>query len=184
MDEKLLNRIISVAYGDASFIEKLKIYSLAKKNSEVKNLLEEYKRTANQTHSIKLENLSEEVIENIKNVTNTKHYQENSIFNDFYSFVFRRPVFTSAIAVMIILAMVSTFIVKRPEIHQQYTQQEIENADKQVKHSLALIAGVFKKTSLTVEKDVLTDRVSIPIKESFNLVNEYLQGDNKNEKVN
>ena len=56
-------------------------------------------------------------------------------------------------------------------------------ADQQVKHSLALIASVFKKTTTTVEKDILTDRVSKPIKESFNLVNEYLEEDN-NENIN
>ena len=57
-------------------------------------------------------------------------------------------------------------------------------ADQQVKQSLAIIAGVFKKTTATVEQDVLTDRVSKPIVESFNLVNDYLQGENKNEKLN
>lgn len=184
MDEKLLNRIISVAYGDASLFEKYKIYRLANKNSEIRNLLNNYKRTAKHTHSIKLESVSDEVLKKVKNTTNIDENNNKSMLFDFYTFVFRRPAFTAAIVGIFILAIISTFVIKRPEIHQQYTQQEIETADKQVKQSLALIAGVFKKTSLTVEKDVLTDRVSLPLMESFNLVNDFLQGENKNEKTN
>jgi hypothetical protein len=184
VDEKLLNRIISVAYGDAKFIEKYKIYRLANKNAEIKNLLDEYKRTAKKTHSIKLESANDDVLKKVKSITNVESNNNNTMVFDLYSFIFRRPAFTAAILGIFILAVVSTFIIKRPEIHQQYTQQEIEAADMQVKQSLALIAGVFKKTSITVEKDVLTNRVSIPLMESFNLVNDYLQGENKNEKTN
>lgn len=183
MDEKLLNMIISVAYGDASIAEKIKIYFLARKSREVKSLLEEYKAVAEKSHGLRLDECPGDLVDNVKLITNSDEKKEKSLLFDLYSFVFRRPAISAAILSLFILALVSTFVIKRPEIHEQYSKQEIEEADIQVKHSLALIAEVLKKTSNTVEKDVLTDRVSKPIKESFNLVNEYLQGEN-NESIN
>ena len=184
MEEKLLNRIISVAYNAASIWEKFKIHRLANQDSEVKAILNEYKKVASQTHNIEQEYCPDEIIKKVKNINKIKSSKENTLLFDLYSFVFRRPAISAAIFSVFILAFVSTLIFKRPEIREQYSKQEIELADSQVKHSLALIGEVFRKTTLTVEKDVLTDRVSIPIKESFNLVNDYLQGDNKNEKLN
>ncbi len=175
MNKKLLNRIISVAYGDASFIEKLKIYRLASKNSEIKLILNNYKKTANATHNIGLEECPSKIIDVVQKQNKNQSFDKNSLLFDLYSFVFGKPLVSMAIFSIIFLALVSTLIFKRPEIHQQYSKQEIELADQQVKQSLALIAGVFNKTKLTVKNDVLTDRVSRPIKESFNLVNEFLE---------
>lgn len=184
MEEKLLNRIISVAYGDSTFWEKYRIHKLAKQDPQIMAVLEQYQKVARKTHNLDLEDCPDEILEQVKNDSKVNQNRENSLLFDLYSFVFRRPAITTAIFSVFILALVSTIIFKRPEIHQQYSSQEIELADQQVKQSLALIAGVFKKTSLTVERDVLTERVSKPIKESFNLVNDYLQGENNNENIN
>jgi len=184
VEEKLLNKIISVAYGESTFWEKLKINRLAKQNPKINTVLEQYKKVANKTRNLDLEYCPDEIIEKAKKTSSFRQNKENSLLFDLYSFVFRRPAVSTAIFSVFVLALVSTIIFKRPEIHQQYSNKEIELADQQVKHSLALIASVFKKTSLTVEKDVLTERVSKPIKESFNLVNDYLQGENNNENIN
>lgn len=183
MDEQLLNRIISVAYKDATFLEKIKIYKLANKNPEVKATLNEYKTVAVQTHKIDLDLCPDEVVQNSKKISKMKPIKENSLIFDIYSFIFGKPAVSFAILSLFVLALASTFIFTRIEIHQQYSKQEIELADKQVKHSLALIGEVFKKTTKTVEEDVLAYRVSKPIKESLNLIDNYLQGD-KNENIN
>ena len=52
ISKELLERIISVAYGSASFLEKRRINKLASESETIKKLLEEYKRTANAVHSI------------------------------------------------------------------------------------------------------------------------------------
>lgn len=184
MEQKLLNRIISVAYDDANLLEKFKIYRLASRDPNVKSILSEYKKVASKAHKMQLDYCPDELVEDTSQITKIKAKSEKSLFFDLYSFIFKQPAISAAIVSVFILALVSTFVIQRPEIHQQYTQQEIEVADQQVKQSLAIIAGVFKKTTTTVEEDVLTDRVSKPIVESFNLVNDYLQGENKNEKLN
>jgi hypothetical protein len=184
VEEKLLNRIISVAYNDATLLEKFRIYRLASKDIKVKSVLDEYKKVAKQTHKVVLDYCPDELVKDVSKITKIKSDSDKSLFFDLFSFIFQKPAISAAILSVFILALVSTFIIQRPEIHQQYTQKEIEVADKQVKQSLAIITGVFKKTSTTVEEDVLTERVSRPIVESFNLVNDYLQGENKNEKLN
>lgn len=183
MDDKLLNSIIRVAYGEASFLEKLKIRKLAEGNSEIRGLLEKHIQIANTSRNLEAEAFPQELLKNVKNITKVGSPKEKSLFFDIYSFIFMRPAISAAIFSVIILSLISTLVFKRPEIHQQYSRQEIEVADQQVKQSLALIASVFKKTTTTVEKDILTERVSKPIKESFNLVNEYLEEDN-NENIN
>lgn len=183
MNEKLLNRIISVAYDDATHWEKFRINRLAKKYPEIESILNKHKKIAQQTHFIGLEECPNDILENIKRTTSSIKKREQSLIFDLYSFLFRKPAISAAIVSLFLIALVSTFIIKRPEIHEQYSKREIELADQQVKQSLALISGIFRKTSQTVEKDILTDRVSKPIKESFNLVNDYLQGD-KNENYN
>jgi len=183
VNEKLLNRIISVAYGDSSLLEKIKIRRLAKTNPEIKALLDTYSNTAEKTHRIELEQYHNNITEEIKRPIIKHNKYEKSLGYDFYSFVFGRPALSAAILSIIILALISTFVFQRPEIHEQYSKQEIEAADLEVKQSLALIANVFKKTTSTVENEVLTERVSKPIKESLNLVNNYFEGD-KNENIN
>jgi hypothetical protein len=183
VNDKLLNRIISVAYGDATFLENVKIARLARRDQEVKSVLEEYRKVANKTHGLNLEDCPNEVIKSVKLLSNSNSKKDTSLLFDLYSFLFRRPAVSAAIFSVFVLALISTFIIKRPEIHQQYSQREIIQADVEVKHSLALIAEVFKKTSLTVEKDILTDRVSKPIKESLYIVNDYIQGED-NENIN
>ena len=92
MNEKLANRIISVAYGDVSLWEKFKIRQLAKKNPAVNSMLDEYTKIAEQTHNIDLESCPNEIIDKTKHGTKSTQTREQSIFFDLYSFLFRRPV--------------------------------------------------------------------------------------------
>ncbi len=184
MNEKLLNKIISVAYGDASIKDKLNIYLLSLKNEEIKKVLNEHKRIASAAHNLDLEECPDNVIEKVSESIKANNLRSKSMLVDLYSIFFRRPILSGAVATVIVLAVISTFIFERPEIKQQYTQQQIEQADSEVKYSLALVANVLNKTKRTIEKDVIQDKVNKPIKESLFIINDYLQGDKKNENVN
>lgn len=184
MKEELLNKIISVAYGDSNIKDKISIYLLSLKNEEARKVLNEHKRIASATHNLELEECPDNVIEKVSASIKAEDLRSRSMFGDLYSIFFRRPLLTGAVAGTIVLAVVSTFIFDRPEIKQQYTQQQIEQADSEVKYSLALVANVLNKTKKTIEKDVFQDRVNKPIKESLYIINDYLEGDKKNENVN
>ncbi len=106
------------------------------------------------------------------------------MLSDIYTILFGRPLLSGTLATVFILAIISTFIFKRPEIKQHYTKQQIEIAEKQTRETFELIASVLNKTKNTVEQEVLANRVSKPIKQSLNLVNDYLEGENTNENIN
>lgn len=72
INEKLLNRIISVAYGDANIVDKIKINVLALRNPEIKRLLAEYKITARSIGNLEKEDCPDEILENIKINTGIK----------------------------------------------------------------------------------------------------------------
>ncbi|MFZ1289284.1 MAG: hypothetical protein WAR79_04310 [Melioribacteraceae bacterium] len=184
MNEELLDRIIDVAYGNASLLDKIKIYLMSLKDSEIKITLNEYRKTFAATRNLELEECPDSVINKVSKLLSSERIDSHSMLSDVYTIIFRRPVISGAFAVVFVLAIVSTFIFKRPEIKQHYTKQEIEIADLQVKQSFALISNVLNKTKNTVEQEVLANRVSKPITKSLYLVNDYLKGENKNENIN
>ena len=50
LDQKLIDKAIKVAYGDAGIVELFYIYFKAISNKEVKKILEEIKHTSNAVH--------------------------------------------------------------------------------------------------------------------------------------
>ena len=97
MDDKILNSIIRVAYGEASFLEKLKIRKLAKRDSEISNLLEKHIQIANASRNLEMEAFPEEILKNVKDITRVGSPKEKSLFFDIYSFIFMRPAISAAI---------------------------------------------------------------------------------------
>ena len=51
IDEKLLDKIIAVAYSDAALYDRLVVWLNSKSDPEIKKLLDEYKLTAASVHS-------------------------------------------------------------------------------------------------------------------------------------
>lgn len=184
MNEELLNKIIETAYGNASVADKIKIYFLAYKNSEVKKVLMDYKATADKVKNLGIENCPDHLINNISKTIKSENINSHSLLSDIYNILFNRPILSGTLAAVFILAVLSTFIFNRPEIKQQYTKQQIEQADAEVKYSLSLVANVLNKTKSTIENDVLQEKVNKPIKESLFIINDYINGENKNENIN
>ncbi len=67
MNEELLNKIIDVAYGNASLFDKVKIYLMSLKNSEIKNLLHEYKKQHHQLKNLELEDCPDHLLIKFQN---------------------------------------------------------------------------------------------------------------------
>ena len=66
MDENILDKIISVAYKDASLKDRINVYFLAKKNPEVKKLLTEYRETAGNARKVPMEECPDSVITSLE----------------------------------------------------------------------------------------------------------------------
>ena len=185
IDEQLHDKIISVAYGDAGLIDKIKIYLLANNNVEVKSLLNEYKSTSKAVHSIEKEFMPEELLARIKTETGIKNNENRSFFFDFYSFIFSRPVISAAAAVILIAVIITSAFLKGPGLsNSTYSPEEIALANKQAKQALAIVGKVFNQTEKAIKNDILAKRVGQPINKGLTIVNDLFKEENKDEKLN
>jgi hypothetical protein len=165
IDEEILDKIIAVAYKDASFKERISIYFLAKKNVEVKRLLNEYGETAGNVKKVPLEECPDPVIKSIE--LKTKKEKKSFIIKQAYAF---------AITIIVISTLVFVLLNQNKEKKPVYTKAEVAQAEMQVKTSLAILNRVFKKTENLIEDDILPKKVGEPIQKSFSIINQVLIG--------
>jgi len=175
INPKLIDKIINVAYGDASISERMIVNWKAFRNDEVRRILDEYKTTANSVHSIRKEELPEYVIESVRRRIEFENESENLISKIYFVF-FRKPIFSAAIVGMFVLALVSVLIFKQPATTSKYSKTEIELAQQQLGESIAIVNKVFTKAEQKLDKEIIYDRVSKQLNKGLNLVNEYLIG--------
>jgi hypothetical protein len=178
--EELTDNIISVAYGDAGFFEKVRIYKLAREYPEVKSMLNEYSKTAKSVHSIKKDECPDSVLDNIVVAQKLKNRSSSFLF-DIYTAVFSKPA-VSAIAVVVFAVVLIVSVSIDNGNYNGYTQAEIEQARQQTKQALALVSGIFSKTEDSIKNDILVDKISKPINNGVKAVNDlFIDKEKKNE---
>lgn len=180
-DELTEHLIISVAYGDCTFAERVKLWFLLKKSPGLKTLFEEYKTTAD-----KVKNLSVTEYENASFLNEFVKPKIN-LFDDSpvektASLFIRKPFAFSSAVVLTVAAITLGIIFNKPLNSPQYSEEEIARANMQVKESLALIGTVLNKTQNTIEEEIFSKRVAKPINKGINTVNNLFSNGGKNEK--
>ncbi len=174
IDEKLIDSIICVAYGDADLADRLKVYFYSLKNPKVKELLREYKQTAGAVHSYKTLECPNDVVGSAKNrVRDVEKLKRRKSY--YFGALYARPLF-AAVATLIIIAVVSFFITKKQSEEKRYSKAEVVKAEEQVKQSLAIVGKVFRKTENRLTEDILEKQVTPPIKKGFDTINNLLNG--------
>jgi len=180
MTDKLINKIISVAYGDANIFDIIHIKILAIKNREVSKLLNEYKATACEVRTLKEEVLPEEIMNKVAARIGAKTENKTNFTNDILSLFITRPIITSAAALILILSLVTTMFILRQNNDTLYTQEEIEKAGLQTKQVFETISEIFSKTENYVKENVLKENVAKPMTKSFNKITKAIkEGDVK-----
>ncbi len=175
INPKLIDKIINVAYGDASIIERMIVYWKASRNDEARKILEEYKATAISVHNMERENLPEYVIESVRRRIEFENESENLISKIYFA-LFTKPIFSAAVVSIFVLAIISMFLFRQPAPTHEYSKAEIELAQRQLGESLAIVNKVFNKAEEKLDKEIINDRVSKQLNKGLNLVNEYLIG--------
>lgn len=168
ISEDYLDKIISVAYGDAGVIDRLKIYFDSFKNKKVKELLNEFKATANEVHSIKEEAYAG-ILPEVKSNPISTMVSSLGIF-------LKRPALSSAFVLIVIGSIAGYLLIKNNAKYNGYTKSEITLAEMQAKESFAIVAEIFSRTSNKMKEDILNKKLNDPIKRSFNIFNNYLIG--------
>lgn len=167
ISEEYLDKIISVAYGDAGFVDEIKIYLDSKRNPEVKKLLNEYKKTARGVNSLSQEKY--------KGDLPVKGPQLSNWLLVYFSIFIRKPVLSAALALMITAGVAGYYIINQNSVsYDGYTPSEMALAEKQAKESFAIVASIMNRTKDQLEKNVFENKINKPIKKSLTVVNTYL----------
>jgi len=175
MNEKLKDKVICVAYGDASLLEKLKIYRLASKNQEVKQILDEYSKIAKIVHSIPEEEFTEKP--KIKLFIN----EPKSLLEEIYLIVIGKPLISFASAVLLVFAISFSIINNKELSYEGYSIAEVKKASLDTKQALQIVNSIFTKAEDKIKYEILTEEVSKPINEGMNTINKLFKKEKKNE---
>lgn len=175
ISEELLDRIISVAYGSASFLEKRRIEKLASENESVQKLLDEYKNTANAVHSIQKEKYNGEL--KIKTITESN----KSILDDIYQILIGKPVISAVASILLIFVITFSLFNNKELTYEGYSLAEVEKANFESKQALLIINKIFSETGEQLTNDILINEVSKPIREGMNIVNKLFNKEKKHE---
>jgi hypothetical protein len=178
MNEELKLKIISAAYGDCSIKDKISVWLLTKKEPDCKKLYDEYKKTARSVHMLTPEKCPAELVENAFNKVSN---ESSSRRTEAIAILFGRPALVSAISIALLATIIITFRATRNNDTGNYTKQEVVEAEKQVKESLAIISKVLNKTSKKIGEDILPNNVSKPIKQGIEVINQLFPKGDKND---
>ena len=174
IDEKLLEKVISVAYGDAGWLEKFVVNRKAKGNPEIEAMLDQYRTTAGSVHRLKDEDLADSIVNSVFERT-SKSYHKNSFGSFIYSRFFARPIL-SAGTIGIVVLIVFALLFFQPKEEIRYTKDEIELAQKQLQESISIVNKVFRKAGHQLDTNVLPNHVDKHLNKGLYIINDYLIG--------
>ncbi len=164
MNEKLLNKIITVAYGDANFFDQIFVRVLALKNNEVKSVFNEYSLTAKEVKNLKQKNYN---VKTDFTVVINKTRKRKTNYN---------PAF-AVLSAVIIVSLITVFIFNNTSTQTaHYSNKEIDLAKKQVEKSLFVVSRILNATEKTVTEDIIIKKVSNPIRKRLSILNDLLSG--------
>jgi len=175
IDEKLLDKIIAVAYNDAGFYDRVVVWINSRRDPEIEKLLYEYKLTASYVHSLEEKMLPEANLKSVYHKIGRRENPEPAV-PFIYSFIFSKPLVSSAVMGFFIVTIVSALLFYKPQPEQKYTKAEIELAQQQLGESLAIVNKVFQSTEEKIDVEVLSKHVSKPLNKGLIYLNDYLIG--------
>ena len=178
INEDLLNRIIAVAYRDAGLYNRLAVWIKAKKDPKIKNLLDEYRHTADSVHNIKPEEISFNIHESLHDKVKLQSWHKGAASKLSYAFysVFAKPVYAATSVTIILVAVIAFILFMQPSPKHSYTKAEIKLAQEQLEQSFAIVGKIFSEAENKLDKDVMTKHVSKPLNKGLNFLNDYLIG--------
>jgi hypothetical protein len=178
LDQKLIDKIIKVAYGDAGIVDRIYVNFKSSSDQKILGLLKEYKHTVNAVHTLKQKNAPDHIIETVKNYVMGKDQRESlsSRFSRAFFILFgKRAIPVTALGIVLIL-IVSFFVFREPAPSHKYSKAEIMLAEKQFRQSIAIIGDVFQKAEKNFSHEVLDKQINKNLNRGYSLVNNILTG--------
>ena len=178
LDQKLIDKTIKVAYGDAGIVDWLYIRFKALTNNEIKSLISEYKETAIAVHNLQQEDAAEHIIKRVKDYTNSYNPRKSFLSGISYGLItlWNKKAIPATVFGVIILITVSLLILREPTQTPKYSKAEIELAEKQLKQSLAIVGKAFQSAEQSFSEEVLNNQINKKLNRGYYLVNNILIG--------
>lgn len=174
INDKMKDRIISVAYNDANVFKKATVYFASLFKKDIKSELESYRRTARLVHSLGEETCPDKIFADSKTKNLPAPGAGQSFTADLLSLFLNKPIASALTTLALVLIIVATIVFNRPT-ERKYSDHELKLADKQAKYALQLIGTIMGEAQQTLKNEILTDRVARPISEGLEIVNTLLK---------
>jgi hypothetical protein len=178
IDQKLIDKIIRVAYGDAGIFNRLYILWKTSTNKEIKKLFDEYKLTAKLVHRLELEEVPSHLIQSVRLNINSK--EKSNIFTSFilkvFYDVFGNKAIPASVLGVILVIVISFLIFNEPSPSHKYSKTEIELAEKQFKQTFAIVGRAFENAEKSFSDEILNKQVNKKLNKGYYLVNNILIG--------
>ncbi len=184
MNEKLKERIIAAAYGDAGLFEKIKIYWIRKNNAEASSIWDTYYSTARRVHKIKPDRFPDQSLEKLRiEMDNTGQVKSKTKPRNSVRFSGHLALLGAGLATAVFLVVFVLRKEPQPD-YEGYTEQQVELADKQTREALAIVGRVIGTSSHALKNDILGEKIGLPIHQSMQTVNQLFKEGKKYESVN
>jgi hypothetical protein len=178
MNQKLIDKIINVAYGDTRIIDWIYIHLRSLSDKEIKSMLMDYKNTVKAVHHLKQEEVPDHILEKVngrvKSAT-TGNTISSGISYGFFSF-FGKKAIPATILAIILVSVISFFLLRAPEPTHKYSKEEIELAETQLKQSLAIVGKAFQKAKKSFNEEIINNQLNKNLNRGYYLVNNILIG--------
>lgn len=179
--DEVCDAVINAAYGDASFIKKIRVLMLRKKHPEIEKLYQEYRSSAMEIKKLPVNECPNYILDKVNKKTLGNNINRESFWVDLYSLYIYKPLFSLAVVVLLIGGIIFSILTGPQNI--KYSQEEIEFANKQAKETLLVVSKIFNRTTATVTGNILPGRVAVPINKGVKIIEDLFK-ENKNETIN
>jgi len=178
LDQNLIDNIIRVVYGDAGIFDWIYIHLKSAFDKEIKTLLMDYKNTAKAVHHLKQQDVPDYIIKNVNkriDATSVRKSIFTVISHELISLFGKRAIPATVIG-FIIAFVISFLLLREPEPIYKYSEIEIEIAEQQLKHSLAIVGKAFQTAEKNFNEEILNNQINKNFNRGFYLVNNILIG--------
>lgn len=182
--KKLEPLIINAAFGDGSFLEKIKVHFHIQSCKECNSLYNEYKSASSAIHKLPVIDCPDEVINKVERRIGKYGFTVPSFILDVATIFARFNFRTVAAGFLIIMCFtVGVFLLRdKKEIgRQQYSSEEIKQAGRQAQQALALVGKILNNTQSKLNDEVITKHIAKPLGKSITVINDLFEPGGKNE---
>ncbi len=166
LSDRVIDKAIRVAYGEAHFWERMQVARWAKDDTRILLLIEEHRQVAEMIRAMDRYKLEDDAFRN-----RILHSIEKENANKKRPFLIASGL--AGFATIVVLALLLPSKIKVEETHP-YSRLEIEAATDQVMQALNLVSYAVNDTRDLVQNDIVEQRIGSTLQKSSQSINEHL----------